>query len=100
VIKETALKHLSLARNAKESFENADLKGKKNIIRELGYNLILKDKSISIITPKWINYLKGYVNEISTQKPWVQPKNNVEIYSSFGDFTPLNIGLLAERDVK
>jgi DNA invertase Pin-like site-specific DNA recombinase len=100
VIKEKALQHLSLARNSKESFENADLKGKKNIIRELGYNLVLKDKSLSIITPKWINYLKEYVNEISAKKPWVQPKNNVIKYSCFRDFTPLNISLLAERDVK
>ncbi|QNM84903.1 recombinase family protein [Polaribacter pectinis] len=98
--RKVALKNLSLARNADEAFENADLKGKKNIIRELGYNLTLKDKSLSIITPKWINYLKEYVIEISAQNPWVQPKNKVDKYSSFRDFTPLNISLLAERDVK
>jgi len=99
-IRSLALKHLSLARNGKKSFENADLKGKKNIIRELGYNLTLKDKSLSIITPKWINYLTKYVNDISAQKPWVQPKNNVEKYSCSSDFTPLNISWLAERELK
>ena len=99
-LRRKTLHHLSLAKNAKESFQNATLQEKKRILREIGYNLVLKDKSLSILTPKWILYLQDYITNHGAKKPWVQPNKVVVEYKDLGCFTPLIPNRLAEIELK
>jgi len=49
---EKAEKAFCFAKKAKERFENGEVEDKKEILTALGSNLILKDKKLSITTPK------------------------------------------------
>lgn len=97
--KVTALKNLDIARKAYSAFRNASNIEKKSLIREIGYNLILKGKLLSIITPKWISYLKDYYTDFSVKNSRVQPKKSVAVYSDLGACEPLNPILLADQDL-
>lgn len=95
-----AEKKFEFALKAYEKFKNGTEKIKKQMIFELGYNLTLKDKLVSMITSKTLLYIKECELKYSKEKSRVQPKNHVDKYSDFNDFTLLNPILLADNEFK
>jgi len=60
------------------------------LILEIGTNLTLKDKSLSIITPIWIKYLKEREQTFRGKMDRVKPRNGLLKQKDLEGFITLN----------
>lgn len=99
-LKKEAERNLDRARKLINSFEKASPKEKNRILLEIGYNLKLKDKKVSILTPFWLNYLKKCSDRFNTEIARVQPMKNLDLQRVLEAKLPLNPIRLTEMALK
>ena len=97
--KRVVQKRFEFALISYNEFKNGCEKTKKQIVFELGYNLTLKDKSVSIITLKSLLEVKKSESVYIKKKGRVQPKNHVDEYDDFNVLPPLIPIMLADNEV-
>jgi len=76
----------NFAKNAKEAFENGDLKKKKEILACLGSNLVLKDKELSISIEKPLILIEKAAEEIEAIHQRLEPVKSAEDKGFLADY--------------